>query len=132
VVEELGGLLKGRDPDLRCDAAEALLRIDANQTLELVLPLLTDPISSVRWNTCGLLHDFGDQRAIPLLVAVLRNDPEADVRGMAAYALSEIGDPSALEALRQAAQSDDGTDYEGRRVCDAATDAIANILAREA
>ncbi len=131
VIRELVGLLNSRDLELRCDAAESLLRIDSDQTIDLVLPLLTDSESTVRWNTCGLLHDFGDQRAIPLLVPVLLNDPEADVRLMAAYALSEIGDHSALTALRQASQSDDGTDYEGRRVRDAAAEAIESILARE-
>jgi HEAT repeat protein len=131
VIRELVSLLNRRDLELRCDAAESLLRIDSDQTIDLVLPLLADPESTVRWATCGLLHDFGDQRAIPLLVPVLLNDPEADVRLMAAYALSEVGDHSALSALRQASQLDDGEDYKGRRVRDAAAEAIVNILARE-
>jgi HEAT repeat protein len=63
---------------------------------------------------------------------VLLNDPEADVRLMAAYALSEVGDGSALSALRQAAELDDGTDREGRRVRDAAAEAIERVVAREA
>jgi HEAT repeat protein len=132
VIRELGSLLHGRDAELRCDAAEALLRIDSNRTIDLVLPLLTDSMSTVRWNMCGLLHDFGDQRSIPFLVQVLLNDPEADVRLMAAHALGEIGDRSTLSALRQVAASDDGTDYQGRRVRDAATDAIESVLTREA
>ena len=131
VIRELGRLLNSRNLELRCDAAEALLRIDSNQTIDLVLPLLADPISTVRWSTCGLLHDFGDQRAIPFLVQVLVNDPEGDVRLMAARALSEIGDRGALPALRQASQLDAGTDYEGRRIRDAATQAIESILSRE-
>jgi len=132
MVEELGRLLGSRDPELRCDAAEALLRIEADQAIEQVLPLLRDPDSTVRWHTCGLLRDFGDPRAIPVLVPVLLTDPEADVRLMAAYVLSEIGDRSALPALRQVAELDDGTDYEGRRVRDAATEAVESITARDA
>ena len=132
VIRELVSLLNSRDLELRCDAAESLLRIDSNQTIDLVLPLLADLESTVRWATCGLLHDFGDQRVIPWLVPVLLNDPAADVRLMAAYALGEIGDHSTLPSLRQASQSDDGEDYEGRRVRDAATEAIENILAAEA
>ena len=131
VIRELVGLLNERDLELRCDAAESLLRIDSDQTIDRVLPLLTDPESTVRWATCGLLHDFGDQRATPALVTVLLNDPEADVRLMAAYALGEIGDHTVLPALRQAAQLDDGEDYEGRRVRDAATEAIESICARQ-
>jgi HEAT repeat protein len=132
VVRELTKLLDSQNVELRCDAAEALLRIDSNQTIELVLPLVSDPVSTVRWNTCGLLHDFGDRRAVPSLIAVLLNDPEPDVRLVAAQALSEIGDRGALSALRQASQLDEGTDHEGRRVRDAATEAIERILAREA
>lgn len=123
----MAGLLTSPDPELRCDAAEGLLRVDPKRTLDLVLPLLADPNSAVRWNTCGLLHDFGDARAVPSLISVLTNDSEADVRLMAAFALETIGDTSALPALRRAAQLDEGTDREGRRVCDAATEAIEKI-----
>jgi HEAT repeat protein len=132
VVDELSRLLGSPDPESRCDAAEALLRIDAHRTIELVLPLVADASGVVRWHTCGLLHDFGDQRAIPWLVRVLSDDPEADVRLIAAHALEEIGDHRALAALRQASQSDDGEDYEGRRVRDKAAEAIQKILARGA
>jgi HEAT repeat protein len=131
VIRELSHLINDRDPESRCVAVEALLRVDAGQAIDLVLPLLADPISTVRWNTCGLLHDFGDRRAIPSLVSVLLNDPEADVRLIAAYALGEVGDRSALPALRQVSESDDGTDHEGRRVRDLAAEAIESISARE-
>ena len=131
VIRELRDPLNNRDLDSRSDASEALLFIDADRTIDRVPPFLTDPGSAVRWNTCGLLHDFGDRRAIPLLVQVLLNDPEGDVRWMAAYALEEIGDHSTLSALRQVSQSDDGTDHDGRRVRDAAAEAIARILSRE-
>ena len=128
LIRELGGLLDSRDPESRSEASEALLLIDADQTIDRVLPLLTDPVSAVRWNTWGLLHDFGDRRAIPLLVRVLLDDSETDVRLMAAYVLEEIGDHSALSALRQVSESDDGTDHEARRVRDAASEAIERIL----
>ncbi len=130
VIRELTGLLNDRDPESRCDASEALLLIDADQAIDRIPPLVTDPVSAVRWNTCGLLHDFGDRRAIPMLVQVLLGDPEGDVRLMAAYALGEIGDHTAVSALRQASQSDDGTDHEGRRVRDAAAEAAERIVAQ--
>jgi HEAT repeat protein len=132
VIDSLSRLLTHQDPESRCDAAEALLRIDADRTIDLVLPLLSDISSVVRWHTCGLLHDFGDRRAIPGLVRVLLNDGEPDVRLFAADALGEIGDQSALAALQQASKTDAGEDYEGRRVRDAAAAAIESIAAREA
>jgi HEAT repeat protein len=129
VIDILAALLRSPNSELRCDAAEALLRIDATQTIDIVLPLLNDSDGNVRWNTCGLLHDFGDKRAIASLTRVLLQDSEADVRLMAAWALGEIGDSSALSALRHAAESDNGTDYEGRRVCDAAAESIQDLTA---
>src|SRR5262245_31851703 len=65
------GFLNDRDPDTRCDAAEAMLRLNSNDNLELVIPLLADPDQYVRSHVCGLLHDFGDKRAITELVKVL-------------------------------------------------------------
>jgi HEAT repeat protein len=120
-------LLNGPDPDLRCDAAEALLRIDSEKNLDLIVPLLKDSIESVRWNTCGLLHDFGSSRAVPELIRVLLSDPESAVRGMAAWAIGAIGDESAIPVLRQVANTDNGTDRDGRRVSDFAMQAVDQI-----
>jgi HEAT repeat protein len=130
VLRVLGTMLKNPDLELRCDAAEALLRIDSKQTLNLILPLLTDSNRIVRREVCGLLHDFGDKRALPSLVKLLLTDPEGDVRHIAAYALGEIGDSSVLPALRQAVELDDGADHEGRPIRDMAAEAIDEILAR--
>ena len=131
VISTLQDLIRNPDPELRCDAAEALLRIDSEKTVDLIIPLLTDSTESVRWNTCGLLHDFGSMRAVPALVRVLLHDPEGSVRGMAAWALGAIGDSAAIPALRQATESDTGTDHEGRRVRDFAVQAIQEIQGRE-
>jgi hypothetical protein len=43
-----------------------------------------------------------------------------------------IGIVGDLSALRQAAELDDGTDHEGRRVRDAAAEAIERVVARDA
>jgi HEAT repeat protein len=130
VLRVLGTMLKSPDVELRCDAAEASLRIDPGQTLSLVLPLLTDPNKIVRREVCGLFHDFGDKRALPALVKILLTDPEGDVRHIAAYALGEIGDSSVLPALLQAVELDGGTDHEGRPIRDMAAEAIDEILSR--
>jgi HEAT repeat protein len=129
-VKILLAQLKNSDPDLRCDAAEALMRIDSKQGTEAILPLLSDPDPVVRWAACGLLFDFGDERASPNLVRVLMEDLEADVRFFAADALGNVGDLSALSALRRAARVDAGQDREGRRVSDAAREAIQSIQKR--
>lgn len=129
-IESLLNLLRDADGDVRCDAAEALMRIDSKLGTEAVLPLLADPDADVRWHTCGLLYDFGDERAAQRLIEVLRNDPEGYVRFFAADALGKIGDLLAVPSLRHATQFDTGQDHEGRRVSEAAKEAIESILAR--
>jgi HEAT repeat protein len=106
------------------------MRIDPNLGTEAVSPLLADPDADVRWYMCGLLYDFGDQRATPQLIEVLRNDPEGHVRLFAADALGKVGDLSAVPALRHAEQFDVGQDHEGRRVSAAAKEAIEGIRQR--
>jgi HEAT repeat protein len=126
----LSALLATADTNLRGDAAEAAVRIDSQRGIGLILPLLHDPDPTIRWNICGLLHDFGDERAIEPLMHTLRHDPDSQVRLTAAYALEALGDVRALPALRWAQAHDHGIDYEGRTVSESATDAIAAIEAR--
>ncbi len=89
----LAAKLTDPDVDVRCGAVTALLFVDTNQAMPLVLPMLGDPDSIVRWHTGGCLHDFTDDRAIGPLIGVLRGDPDPGVRGNAAYALGGIGSP---------------------------------------
>lgn len=130
LVDVLIETLGDPDGDIRIGAAEAILRINPESGTPLVLSLLKDPENHVRWYICGLLHDFGDTRAVEPLVKLMQTDPDSDVRYIACYALSEIGDMRALSALRWVQQNDRGTDYEGRRVSEMAGEAIQSILAR--
>jgi len=129
-IKSLLKLLRDADSDVRCDAAEGLMRIDSKLGTEAVLPLLADPDANVRWHTCGLIYDFGDQRATARLVEVLRNDPEGYVRLFAADALGRVGDLWAIPSLRDAEQFDTGQDHEGRRVSEVAKEAIETIQQR--
>jgi HEAT repeat protein len=129
-IKSLLRLLGHADPEIRSDAAEALMRIDAKQGTTAVLQLLSDTNPDVRWYTCGVLYDFGDERATPRLVKVLLEDPEGYVRLIAAHALGNVGDLSAVPSLSHAAQFDTGKDYEGRRVSEAAKEAIESIEKR--
>lgn len=124
-------MLSDPDSEIRDGVAEALLRIEPGAGIPRVLSLTKDPQSHVRWYVCGLLHDFGDERAIEPLIELIRTDPDSDVRYIACYALGEIGDMRALAPLQWVQQNDQGMDYEGRRVSEMAWEAIQSILARE-
>jgi bilin biosynthesis protein len=130
-IEVLATLLEHPDLNLRCDAAEALFRIEPVRASDIVLPLLNDPSRIVRGHVCGLLQDFGDNRRTPELVATLERDPDGKVRCAAAWALGEIGDTRALPSLREAARLDEGTDGDGRTVRAAAVEAIERIMSRQ-
>jgi HEAT repeat protein len=125
-------LLHSPESDIRCISAEVLFRLNAPNATALILSLLHDPVASVRWYVCGLLHDFGGADASSHLATVLLTDPDGDVRLLAAAALQKIGDQTVIPALRKAHQHDDGTDSERRRIRDVVADAITCILAREA
>lgn len=131
LLSVLAEMLPDPDDEARCDTAEALLRIDPEAGVPLVLPLLEAPQDFVRWHVCGLLHDFGDERAVEPLTKVILNDPDGDVRHIACYALGKIGASRALPALQWVQQNDRGTDYEGDPVSRMAEEAIESILARQ-
>lgn len=124
----LAPLLSGDDPEARCLACEAALRVDAGRAVELVLPLLADPEAIVRWHACGCLHDFGDERAVSALVRVLQADPVAGVRSTAAYALGGIGSPAAVPALIAALQADHEPDANGHTASSCAATALDDIV----
>lgn len=119
------------DDEIRYKAAEVLFRLQPKESVEFVASRLQETPSDLRWYLCGLLADFGDERAVPPLVKVLMQDTDADIRLNAAFALGKIGDARALPALRETLQNDKGTDYEGRTVSETAADAIEKILSRQ-
>ena len=82
----LAAQLTDNDPEVRCEACKSVLFIRTERSVDLVLPLLNDPTTVVRWFTCGALHDFGDERAIDPLVERMKDDSDPQVRGTAAYA----------------------------------------------
>ncbi len=118
------------DPSRRCDAIELLLLIDPQKNLELVTPLLDDPLSFVRLCVCTEF-EFNEMYQIELLnpmIKLLLEDSDPDVRYNAAFILGRIGDDRALPALEWAVQYDKGQDYEEDLVSARANWAIQEIL----
>lgn len=126
----LDDLLYDRDPYLQSYAIAVLMTLDRQRGIGLLLPLLNAPEAGLRWFICDLLVDDGDERAVEPLIRVLLEDPDGSVRLMAAVALRHIGDSRAIPALQHAMNHDVGTDEEGRRVDEAAKEAIDAILSR--
>lgn len=119
--------LENSDEEVRCRAATAIMFVDCVGGVPTVAPLLRDPSEVVRWHVCGLMHDFGDGRAVELLIERLLSDSDAQVRVTAAWALGAIGDPRAVPALEKAGTNDEGVDQHGFYVSQSAVDAIVEI-----
>jgi HEAT repeat protein len=128
VVPLLAAKLADPDVEVRCRAILALLFVDTGRAIDLVLPMLDDPDDTVRWQACGCLHDFGDERAVGPLVTVLVGDPDPQVRGTAAYALGGVGSPAAIPALLEALDSDHEPDSLGHSASSCAATALDDIL----
>jgi hypothetical protein len=107
------------------------LWIDPGRGAELVLPLLHDGDSTVRWNTCGLLHDFGGEWGVKPLIERLKNDPDPQVRTEAAYVLGGVGSPQAIPALLEALDNDHEEDFHGFTPSHCAATALDDILGTE-
>lgn len=121
-------LLNDDDLEVRCAAYEAVLWVDPERGVPLVLPLLGDPGEVVRWCVCGCLGQFGDDRAVAPLVAVLRSDGDAQVRGTAALALGRLGGPAVIAVLLAAMANDHEEDIHGHTPSSCAATALDEIL----
>lgn len=113
VFPQLSERLKSPDAEIRCRAIGAMVLLDAQKAVPFVVGCLSDPEAVVRWQACGCLGEFGDDRAVDALVEVTRSDSEAQVRGTAAAALGALGSPAAIPALLVTMASDKEVDERG-------------------
>ena len=101
------------DINVRCQANRALLNIDKNKGIELLLPLFSDSDATFRSDICGLMYEFGDERVIESLIDRMKNDSDPQIRGTAAYALGGIGSSKAIPALLETLNNDYESDKLG-------------------
>jgi HEAT repeat protein len=98
-----------RDADLPRDVefeVAAVLAIDRERSLQLLLATLNDPDANVRGNTIRVLGRFYEARAIPQLISAL-GDRVVSIRRLAAIALVRIGRPEGADALISLAKQND-------------------------
>ena len=128
VFARLADRLAAADPEARCEAVTGMVFLDAPRAVPAITAVLADPDITVRWYACGCLHDFGDERAIPALIGVMRGDPDPQVRGTAAYALGGIGSPAAIPHLLAVLGVDTEPDELGHSTSSSAATALDDIL----
>ncbi len=115
------------DINVRCQSSRALLNLDKNKGIELLLPFFNDSDYIVRWDICGLMHEFGDERVIESLIDRMKNDPDPQIRGTAAYALGGIGNPKVIPSLLVTLNNDHEFDQLGYSPSFCAEQAIDEI-----
>lgn len=92
-----------RDPSalVRATAATAVLSLPPDQSIAVLLPLLSDRDEFVRREAAYALGKSGNRAAVPSLIEVLNRDRQDGVRGAAAVALGELGDGLAVVPLTE-------------------------------
>lgn len=91
--------LKDPSPVIRATAAKAILSIGDDESVSVLIPLLSDKDEFVRRETAYALGLTRSRNATAALSERLLNDKEDGVRGAAAVALGQIGDEAAVVAL---------------------------------
>jgi HEAT repeat protein len=123
-------MLSSEDENMRCAGAEMLMRIDSNRGLPLILPLLQDEEEGVRSFICGIIHDFGDDRAVNGIMQLLMKENDGTVRHHAAFALGGIGTVDIIPRIKEFVEKETATDWEGRSVQQQFYKSIEEIVKR--
>ncbi len=99
----LGKLLDGNDAALALDAVDTLAALNDADSFAAILPLAGQGRRELRRAALGVLGNFGDARALPVLLEALADEDDG-VRGAAAWSLGKLGDGRAVPALLKAAR----------------------------
>ena len=91
--------LKDASPMIRATAAKAILSLGGEESVSVLIPLLSDKDEFVRRETAYALGLTRSRSATAALSERLLNDKEDGVRGAAAVALGQIADEAAVVAL---------------------------------
>jgi HEAT repeat protein len=91
--------LSDASPVVRATAAKAVLSLDPNESVGMLLPLLKDKDEFVRREAAYALGRTRSRSATAALSERLLNDKEDGVRGAAAEALGHIADEAAIVPL---------------------------------
>jgi HEAT repeat protein len=136
-IEEQASAAEALDNDLRAYVVKALGDIGDKRAVKPLLTLRDDTTlvdtgnpHTLRFVVIFALSQIGDRQALPTLLAALA-DPDADVRWAAALGLGTIGDASAIPALTAAQDDQEEVSWGGPLVSEAASEAIAEIQARQ-
>jgi hypothetical protein len=105
-VKHLARLLSHRNFDIQWQAAEALGRMGAPASRELIRRTY-HPNRDIRIGAVEVLGEMKEKQALPNLITLLRGDESSEVRFASAVALGETGDPAVIPELVNALRDPD-------------------------
>ncbi len=123
--------LRDSTVSVRAAAVRALGKLKDKTAVSEFRRLLHDPGNTTRAYAAEALGIMQDKKSVPDIITTSLNYEDSYVRGYAAEALGSIADKSAVAALIDHL-SDDDLWFTGKRVSDAAADALVRIGTPEA
>jgi HEAT repeat protein len=113
LLQPVVGLLRSSDAEVRRTAVQALLQVDASQSIPALVAAGRDPDAEVRQGIVAAVGEWGGASVFPWLRERLAEDPSPGVRVEAAYRLGISSDSDSRAALESAIAKD--TDSGVRR-----------------
>ena len=99
LVQPVVGLLRSSDATIRKTAVQALLQVDASQSIPALVAAGRDSDAEVRQGIVAAVGEWGGSAASPWLRERLAEDPASGVRAEAAYRLGLLSDSDSRAAL---------------------------------
>lgn len=106
LLQPVVGLLRSSDARVRRAAVQALLQIDASQSIPLLVAAGRDADAEVRQGVVAAVGEWGGASVSPWLRERLAEDSAPGVRAEAAYRLGFLSDPDARAALESTTAKD--------------------------
>lgn len=106
LLQPVVGLLRSSDATIRKAAVQALLQVDASQSIPALVAAAGGSDAEVRQGIVAAVGEWGGSAVSPWLRERLAEDPAPGVRAEAAYRLGILSGPDARAALESAILKD--------------------------
>jgi HEAT repeat protein len=106
LLQPVVGLLRSSDATIRRAAVQALLQVDASQSIPALVAAGRDSDAEIRQGIVAAVGEWGGASVSPWLRERLAKDPAPGVRAEAAYRLGLLSDPDSRAALESAIAKD--------------------------
>jgi HEAT repeat protein len=106
LLQPVVGLLRSSDAEVRRTAVQALLQVDASQSIHVLVAAGRDPDAEVRQGIVAAVGEWGGASVSLWLRERLAEDPAPGVRAEAAYRLGLLSDSDVRAALESTVAKD--------------------------